>query len=68
MKVETGKVDRDLVTMDVSRHGIYITLEDGTEFSVQEMAGSQLRITCTTGSMVMRPYMANVLLVAYDEK
>lgn len=68
MKVETGKVDRDLVSQDVSRHGIYITLEDGTEFSVKELAGGNLSITCTTGSMVMRPHMANVVVLAYDEK
>lgn len=68
MKVETGKVKRDSVSLDVSRRGIYVTLEDGTEFNLEEMAGGQLRVTCTTGSMVMRPYMANVLVLAYDPK
>lgn len=68
MKVETGKVDRDLVSQDVSRHGIYVTLEDGTEFQIKEREGGQLQVTCTTGSMVMRPHVSNVVVLAYDEK
>lgn len=67
MKVETGRVNRDKVSLDVSAHGIYVTLEDGTEFQIKESPGG-LGITCLTGSMVMRPYMANVVQLSYDEK